>query len=323
MNTPWRWHSRIGALALYTLSQSGTNPVLFVLVTALYFGVYGEIFSLFPATQGDTFGSKFAAANNGMLYTAKGAGALLVPFAAGISQGTRLVRRVRDRDDVQPDRRGAGAVRAEAHARAAFREDLRRATSARTSAAGVVPHRRRPEAPAAINPEFGGSMATVNPVSIQPKATTAEDTLQRKSRDASVISGGHLVAKALKNEGVDTIFTLCGGHIIDIYDGCVDEGIRIIDVRHEQVAAHAADGYARQTGKLGCVVTTAGPGCTNAVTGIATAFRSESPILHIGGQGALTQHKMGSLQDLPHVDLMTPITKFAATVSRAPSAWRT
>ena len=129
-----------------------------------------------------------------------------------------------------------------------------------------------------------------------------------------MVSGGHLVAKALKNEGVDTIFTLCGGHIIDIYDGCVDEGIRIIDVRHEQVAAHAADGYARQTGKLGCVVTTAGPGCTNAMTGIATAFRSESPVLHIGGQGALTQHKMGSLQDLPHVDIMTPITKFAATV---------
>ena len=144
--------------------------------------------------------------------------------------------------------------------------------------------------------------------------TTAEDTLKRKSRDAGVVSGGHLVAKALKNEGVDTIFTLCGGHIIDIYDGCVDEGIRIIDVRHEQVAAHAADGYARQTGKLGCVVTTAGPGCTNAVTGIATAFRSESPVLHIGGQGALTQHKMGSLQDLPHVDMMSPITKFAATV---------
>jgi acetolactate synthase I/II/III large subunit len=144
--------------------------------------------------------------------------------------------------------------------------------------------------------------------------TTAEDTLKRKSRDSGVVSGGHLVARALKNEGVDTIFTLCGGHIIDIYDGCIDEGIRIIDVRHEQVAAHAADGYARQTGRLGCVVTTAGPGCTNAVTGIATAFRSESPVLHIGGQGALTQHKMGSLQDLPHVDMMSPITKFAATV---------
>ena len=145
-------------------------------------------------------------------------------------------------------------------------------------------------------------------------SNTAQDTLAQKSRDADVVSGGHLVAKALKNEGVDTIFTLCGGHIIDIYDGCIDEGIRIIDVRHEQVAAHAADGYSRQTGKLGCVVTTAGPGCTNAMTGIATAFRSESAVLHIGGQGALTQHKMGSLQDLPHVDMMAPITKFSASV---------
>ena len=148
----------------------------------------------------------------------------------------------------------------------------------------------------------------------QEVSSTANDTLAQKTKDGSVISGGHLVAKALKAEGVDTIFTLCGGHIIDIYDGCLDEGIRIVDVRHEQTAAHAADGYARQTGKLGCVVTTAGPGCTNAVTGVATAFRSESPILHIGGQSSLTQHKMGSLQDLPHVDMMTPITKFASGV---------
>jgi len=77
----------LGAVALFTLSQSGRNPVVFVLVTALYFGVYGEIFSLFPATQGDTFGSKFAAANNGMLYTAKGAGSLLVPVAALLAKG--------------------------------------------------------------------------------------------------------------------------------------------------------------------------------------------------------------------------------------------
>lgn len=143
---------------------------------------------------------------------------------------------------------------------------------------------------------------------------TATDTLAKKSKAEDIVSGGHLVARALKNEGVDTIFTLCGGHIIDIYDGCLDEGIRIVDVRHEQTAAHAADGYARQTGKLGCVVTTAGPGCTNAATGVATAFRSESPILHIGGQSSLTQHKMGSLQDLPHVEMMSPITKFASGV---------
>lgn len=129
-----------------------------------------------------------------------------------------------------------------------------------------------------------------------------------------MISGGHLVARALRNEGVDVVFTLCGGHIVDIYDGCVAEGIRVIDVRHEQVAAHAADGYARQTGRLGCVVTTAGPGCTNAMTGIATAWRAESPVLHIGGQGALSRHEMGALQALPHVAMMAPITKLAATV---------
>ncbi|HTX62946.1 MAG TPA: thiamine pyrophosphate-binding protein [Acidimicrobiales bacterium] len=128
------------------------------------------------------------------------------------------------------------------------------------------------------------------------------------------ISGGHLVARALRNEGVDTIFTLCGGHISDVYDGCLDEGVRIIDVRHEQVAAHAADGYARMTGNLGCAVVTAGPGTTNAVTGVANALRAESPMLLIGGQAALGQHRMGGLQDIPHVDMLRPITKFASSV---------
>ena len=122
------------------------------------------------------------------------------------------------------------------------------------------------------------------------------------------------MAKALKAEGIDVIFTLCGGHIIDIYDGCIDEGIKVIDVRHEQVAAHAADGYARVTGRPGCAVVTAGPGTTDAITGVANAFRAESPMLLIGGQGALNQHHMGSLQDLPHVDIMKPITKFASSV---------
>jgi acetolactate synthase-1/2/3 large subunit len=131
---------------------------------------------------------------------------------------------------------------------------------------------------------------------------------------AETISGGHLVAKALRAEGVDAIFTLCGGHIIDIYDGCIDEGIKVIDVRHEQVAAHAADGYARVTGRPGCAVVTAGPGTTDAMTGVANALRAESPMLLIGGQGALDQHRMGSLQDLPHVDMMRPITKFASSV---------
>ncbi|MBH20153.1 MAG: acetolactate synthase [Rhodobiaceae bacterium] len=145
-------------------------------------------------------------------------------------------------------------------------------------------------------------------------ATSTEDILKKRNQKQGFITGGHLVARALKNEGVDTIFTLCGGHIIDIYDGCIEEGIKIIDFRHEQTAAHAADGYARQTGKLGCLITTAGPGFTNAITGIATAFRSESPVLHIGGQSALSQWKMGGLQELPHVEILKPITKFASTV---------
>jgi acetolactate synthase I/II/III large subunit len=144
--------------------------------------------------------------------------------------------------------------------------------------------------------------------------SNVEADVPEPEHDDATISGGHLVAKALKAEGIDVIFTLCGGHIIDIYDGCVDEGIDVVDVRHEQVAAHAADGYARITGRPGCAVVTAGPGTTDAVTGVANAFRAESPMLLIGGQGALSQHKMGSLQDLPHVDMMTPITKFAATV---------
>src|ERR1700704_956448 len=134
------------------------------------------------------------------------------------------------------------------------------------------------------------------------------------AQEPELISGGHLVAKALKAEGIDVIFTLGGGHIIDIYDGCLDEGIKIIDVRHEQVAAHAADGWARITGKPGVAVVTAGPGTTDAITGVANAFRAESPMLLIGGQGALDQHRMGSLQDLPHVDILRPITKFASSV---------
>src|SRR6266568_5711655 len=102
------------------------------------------------------------------------------------------------------------------------------------------------------------------------------------------ISGGHLVAKALKAEGVEAIFTLCGGHIIDIYDGCLDEGIRIIDVRHEQAAAHAADAWTSVTGKPDVAVVTAGLGTTDTVTGVANAFRAQTPRLVIGGQGAST-----------------------------------
>lgn len=137
---------------------------------------------------------------------------------------------------------------------------------------------------------------------------------EKNTADKQLISGGRLVAKALKNEGIDTIFTLSGGNIVDIYEGCVQEGIRIIDFRHEQVAAHAADGYARQTGKTGCLVTTSGPGCCNAMTGLAAALRAETPLLHISGQGATTQYLQGTLQEFDHVRLMAPVTKWAASV---------
>jgi Thiamine pyrophosphate-requiring enzymes [acetolactate synthase, pyruvate dehydrogenase (cytochrome), glyoxylate carboligase, phosphonopyruvate decarboxylase] len=128
------------------------------------------------------------------------------------------------------------------------------------------------------------------------------------------ISGGLLLAKALKNEGVDVIFTLTGGEIVDIFKGCVEEGIRIVDVRHEQAAAHAADGYARMTGKTGCAVVTAGPGTTDAYTGVANAFYDQSPFLLIGGLEPLKERLRGALGDLPHTRIMEPVTKFSATV---------
>ena len=91
------------------------------------------------------------------------------------------------------------------------------------------------------------------------------------------MDGGKLVARALKKAGVDCIFTLSGGHVMAIYDGCLDEGIKVVDVRHEQAAVHAAEGYARSTGKVGVVLVTSGPGATNLVTGIATAHMDSTP----------------------------------------------
>ena len=128
------------------------------------------------------------------------------------------------------------------------------------------------------------------------------------------IHGGRVVAKALRAEDVPYIFTLCGAHVMPIYDGCVDEGIRVVDVRHEQTAAHAADGWARVTGRPGVAVVTAGPGLTDAVTGVANAYRANVPMVLIGGQGPRPFADMGSLQDMNHVDLIRPITKWAVSV---------
>jgi acetolactate synthase-1/2/3 large subunit len=139
--------------------------------------------------------------------------------------------------------------------------------------------------------------------------------VQRETTPAArTVTGGHLVARALKAEGIEAIFTLCGGHIIDIYDGCADAGIRIIDFRHEQAAGHAADAWTRLTGIPGCAVVTAGPGVTDVVTAVANAGRAQTPMLVLGGQGPLQQAHMGALQEMDHVGLMRPITKFATTV---------
>jgi acetolactate synthase-1/2/3 large subunit len=101
---------------------------------------------------------------------------------------------------------------------------------------------------------------------------------------------------------------------MSIYDGCLDEGIAVIDVRHEQSAAHAADGWARVTGQPGVAIVTAGPGLTDAVTGVATAWRANIPMICIGGQARRAFQDMGGLQDMAHVDLMRPITKWAVAV---------
>ena len=97
------------------------------------------------------------------------------------------------------------------------------------------------------------------------------------------LTGGELVARVLKQAGVGHAFTLCGGHILPIYDGCLKEGVRLIDVRHEQAAAHAADAYARLTRNVGVALVTAGPGVTDAVTGVANAYAARSPLVLLGG----------------------------------------
>lgn len=126
-----------------------------------------------------------------------------------------------------------------------------------------------------------------------------------------MMHGGRIVAEALKREGVTHLFTLCGGHIQSIYDGCLDTGIRVIDVRHEQTAGHAADGYARVTGRPGVAAVTAGPGVTDVVTALANAQRAGVPMVCLGGAGPALLADRGSLQDMNHLDLVKPITKAA------------
>jgi acetolactate synthase-1/2/3 large subunit len=117
--------------------------------------------------------------------------------------------------------------------------------------------------------------------------------------------------------GVTHVFTLCGGHVQSIYDGCIDENIRVVDVRHEQTAGHAADGWARATGRPGVCIVTAGPGVTDVVTAVANAHRAGIPMVILGGAGPDALADMGSLQAMDHLSLLRPITKWAVHVSEA------
>ncbi|MFQ6113473.1 MAG: thiamine pyrophosphate-binding protein, partial [bacterium] len=129
------------------------------------------------------------------------------------------------------------------------------------------------------------------------------------------IHGGIQVAQVLKKEGVSHLFTLCGGHIAPIYLAAAQLGLRVIDVRHEQAAAHAADAWARITRHLGVAVVTAGPGVTDAVTGVANAYFADSPVLLLAGSAPVQEWDRGALQEMNQLDLFKPITKWAKVVT--------
>ncbi|MHB1469679.1 MAG: acetolactate synthase [Solirubrobacteraceae bacterium] len=130
---------------------------------------------------------------------------------------------------------------------------------------------------------------------------------------SDVFHGGRLIARRLAALGVNKLFTLSGGHIFSIYDGCRSEGIEIVDVRHEQTAAFAAEGWAKVTRQLGVCALTAGPGVTNGMSAIAGAQANHSPMLVLGGRAPALRWGQGSLQEIDHVPFVAPLTKLAAT----------
>jgi acetolactate synthase-1/2/3 large subunit len=125
------------------------------------------------------------------------------------------------------------------------------------------------------------------------------------------------VARFLKARGIDRIFGLQGGHIQPIWDHVARQGIRIIDVRDEGAAVHMAHAHAELSGQFGVAMVTAGPGVTNTVTAMANASLARAPVLLIGGCTSRPQANMGPLQDIPHVDILRPITR-AARTARVP-----
>jgi acetolactate synthase I/II/III large subunit len=132
---------------------------------------------------------------------------------------------------------------------------------------------------------------------------------------------GELVALALKRAGVSHLFTLNGAHIWPILTGATEHGIRIIDVRHEQSAAFAAEGWAKVTREVGVAAVTAGPGVTNAATALAQAQSGDSPIFVIGGRAPAARWGMGALQEMDHLEVVRSLTKKAVTLESAEEAY--
>src|SRR3954454_1443512 len=125
--------------------------------------------------------------------------------------------------------------------------------------------------------------------------------------------GGRLVAQRLRAAGGTQRFTLSGGHLFSIYDGCREEGIDIVDVRHEQTAAFAAEGWAKATRTVGVAALTAGPGVTNGMSAIASAQANGSPMVVLGGRAPAMRWGVGSLQGIDHVPFVAPLVKSART----------
>jgi acetolactate synthase-1/2/3 large subunit len=127
--------------------------------------------------------------------------------------------------------------------------------------------------------------------------------------------GGQLALAALKPFGVTELFTLSGGHVFPLYDAARADGVKIVDVRHEQSAVFAAEAVAKLQRRPGLAVLTAGPGVTNGVSGITSAYFNGSPVIVLGGRAPLFRWGAGSLQEIDHVPLVAPVTKHAATVT--------
>ena len=125
--------------------------------------------------------------------------------------------------------------------------------------------------------------------------------------------GGLLLARRLKAHGINKLFTLSGGHLFSLYDGCRTEGIDLIDVRHESAAAFAAEGWAKVTRQPGVCALTAGPGVTNGMSAIASAHKNNSPMVVLGGRAPQMRWGQGSLQEIDHVPFVRPLTRSAQT----------